>query len=97
MKFIIATLLIASALAVIPTKVENCGTVQDIVWTSATYSVEPAKGVDETISIYGNANAHIELENVKLKAKWNGVDVFSQDYPNSDVYDAGDPVTYVLT
>lgn len=97
MKIVITFLLVASAFAVIPTKVENCGTAKFITWTSATFSVQPTKGVDETFSLYGTANDHVELSNVNLKAKWNGVDVFAQDYPNNEVYDKGDPVTFVLT
>lgn len=64
MKLLIAVLLIATTLASIPTKVTNCMANPTVVFTAATFSVEPAKGVDETITLYGTANAHAELSNV---------------------------------
>ena len=82
MKVVILSILLISTLAVIPTAVTNCGTSKKIVFTEATFSVQPAKGVDETITLYGTASDHIELENVELIALWNGAKVFNQDTPN---------------
>lgn len=64
MKAFIAILLVSVALAAIPTKVTNCMENPSVVFTAATFSVTPAKGVDETITLYGTANAHAELSNV---------------------------------
>lgn len=64
MKVLIAILLVSATLAAIPTKVTNCMTNPLVVFTAATFSVTPAKGVDETITLYGTANAHAELANV---------------------------------
>ncbi|CAD8068210.1 unnamed protein product [Paramecium sonneborni] len=97
MNYCLITLLLGTAFAAIPTKVTNCMADPKIVFTSATFSVQPAKGVDETITLYGNANLHVELANVLLKAKWNGVEAFEDNYPEDEVYDKGDPVSYSLT
>ena len=97
MNYYLIALLIGTALSAIPTKVTNCMADPKIVFTSATFSVAPAKGVDETITLYGSANQHVELTNVLLKAKWNGVEAFEDNYPEDEVYDKGDPVNYSLT
>ncbi|CAD8095577.1 unnamed protein product [Paramecium primaurelia] len=97
MKYLIALLLVSSILAAIPTKVTNCMANPKIVFTEATFSVTPAKGVDETITLYGSANDHVELANVQLKAKWNGIDAFEDNYPEDEVYEKGDLVNYEMT
>lgn len=64
MKALFVVLLLATAFAAIPTAVTNCMSNPSITFTAATFSVEPAKGVDETMTLYGTANAHAELANV---------------------------------
>lgn len=64
MKALIAILLVSVTLSAIPTKVTNCMADPKVVFTAATFSVTPAKGVDETITLYGTANDHAELANV---------------------------------
>lgn len=94
MKFFIGLLLVSTILAAIPTDVKNCMSNPSVTFTAATFSVTPAKGVDETITIYGTASSHAELTNVNLKAKWNGVDAYEDNYEEDDVYDEGDPIVY---
>ncbi|CAK85187.1 unnamed protein product (macronuclear) [Paramecium tetraurelia] len=97
MKLLLAILLVSSVLAAIPTKVTNCIANPSIVFTEATFSVQPQKGVDETITLYGTANAHAELTNVQLKAKWNEVEVMTEDFPEDEIYDKDDKVVYTQT
>ncbi|CAD8135649.1 unnamed protein product [Paramecium pentaurelia] len=97
MKLLISIILISTVLAVIPTKVTNCIANPSVIFTEATLSVQPQKGVDETITLYGTANTHVELANVQLKAKWNGVDVFQEDFPEDEIYEKDDKVVYSLT
>lgn len=97
MKVLVCALVISTIFAAIPTDVKNCMTNPSVTFTAATFSVTPAKGVDETITIYGTANAHAELTNVNLKAKWNGIEAFEDNYEEDDVFDEGDPVTYTTT
>jgi hypothetical protein len=91
---IIISLLLTAALCQIDTGVKNCMQNPKVVFTEATLSVVPAKGVNETMTLYGTAQEHAELDNVLIKAKWNGIDSYEQDYPEDDAYDKGDPVTY---
>ncbi|CAD8043025.1 unnamed protein product [Paramecium primaurelia] len=97
MKLLISIILISTVLAAIPTKVTNCIANPSVIFTEATLSVQPQKGVDETITLYGTANTHVELTNVQLKAKWNGVDVFQEDFPEDEIYEKDDKVVYTLT
>lgn len=39
----------------------------------------------------------MELEVVEMKAKWNGAEVFKQDFPDDNIYDEGDPVTFTYS
>jgi hypothetical protein len=85
-------------LSAIDTKVTNCMTGETaIIWTAATFSVVPTKGVNETISLYGNATAHAELANVFMVAYWNGLEAFTDNYPDDEAWDKGDLVSYQLT
>ncbi|NDW60186.1 hypothetical protein G0P98_27435, partial [Yangia sp. PrR004] len=98
MKVLLLAMMATFVLSAIDTKVTNCMTgTTSIVWTAATFSVEPTKGVNETITLYGDATAHAELANVYMVAYWNGLEAFTDNYPGDDAWDEGDKVTYSLT
>lgn len=96
MKILLLLGILSSAFAVVPWNIEECKVPNKrLAFNSATLAIAPAKGTENEISLYGTALDHVELDLVLCKTYLSGVLVSTIEIRNIDVYDQGDPVTFV--
>jgi len=72
----------------------NCGSSADLSVSSVNLDSQPSKGAPAAINILGSMGAPVTLKQVQIVTSLNGTPLNTQYDPNTNAYQAGDPVNY---